>query len=292
MQVFKKTIRCFVIGFILTGFNTSCFVKRQSSSLLYSQLPEKKEIPAPEDEKPLEKENQEEGFVCSKEGRGCWEFSECRGFCENLFFGEDSREMCYQWPISLYEDFENLFITIYTKPFRYIDPKVLKCFVKLSENNKTTLFKKFNQEETLEFLGEIAKSSELAFHLSGEDKGDFFIFRTLFKKISSRIPRAVKRMSTNKGNFLILLHEYQNYHAWLWLDDYIIHGCRRDSLCKEPLDYYCEVLEDVFSATLEDFFENQYFKNEYRKAIESKQCGSQSCEYGDVRDFREMCDNF
>ena len=287
MQDFKKRISFAAISFIFIGFASSCITHTpRLPSHFYSQPNEEDNLNT-EDEKTLEIE----GFACQKEGRGCWEFPECRSFCEELFFSPDDRQMCYQWPISLFDDFKSLFITMKTKPFRSIEPEVLKCFIQLSENHKTILFRKFNREEAQEFLEEVAKNPELAFYLGGEDKGDFSILHSLLKKISSYTGKAIKKIiDTRQTNFLILLHRNHNRQAWIWLNDYVVHRCRRDSLCKEPLEYYCEALEDIVSETLTDFFENQNFKNEYKTAIESKRCGdSDYCEYGEAQDFKEMC---
>jgi len=139
-------------------------------------------------------------------------------------------------------------------------------------------------------LEEVANNPELAFYLRQEDKGDFSILYSLLKKISGHTGKAIKKIIDSKqANFLILLHRYHNHQAWNWLNDHIVHRCRRDPLCKEPLEYYCEVLEDIVSESLADFFENQNFKNEYKNVIEAKRCGSGHCEYGKVQDFEEMC---
>lgn len=284
MQGFRKRISFAAISFILVGFVSSCITHiPRLPSHFYSQSSEDN---LKEDEKSLEIES----FVCQKEGRGCWEFSECRSFCEELFFNPDDRQKCHQWPISLFDDFKSLVATIKTEPFQNIEPEVLGCFIQLSEDRKTILFRQFNEEEAQEFLEEVARNPKLAFHLGREDKGDFSILHSLLKKIRGRTGKAFKEIiNTKRVNFLILLHRNQNRPAWVWLNDYAVHRCRRDSFCKEPLEYYCEVLEDTFSETLADFFENQNFKNEYKTAIESKRCGSGYCEYGEVQDFREMC---
>ena len=303
MYSFKKKIGFFTVYFILIGLISSCVVKKTTPPSYFSSQSDTSSHEEKQDsntvkteplnitgEKPLAEENKTESFVCQKEGRGCWEFPECRSFCENLFFNEHSKQMCRQWPISLFEDFENLFVTINTKPFHSIEPQVLKCFLKLSEE-KNVLFKKFDMEEAKEFLEEVAVNPELAFYLAGEDKDNFSILNTLLKTIHSRVPSAIKkRLSLNKGHFLILLHEHQNRSAWAWLNDYIIYRCRRDSSCKEPLDYYCEILQDIQPKILEDFFKNRHFKQEYKKDIELKNCGSATCQYGTAQDFEKMCE--
>ena len=302
MQSFKK-FNFFTVCFILIGLTASCIAKKPIlPSYFYSQSDSpahekkqdlnivKKESLNTTDKKPLAEESYPESFVCQKGGRGCWEFPECRNFCENLFFNEQSQHICHQWPISLFKDFENLFVTINTKPFHNIEPQVLKCFLKLSKD-KNILFKKFDMEEAKEFLEEVAVNPELAFYLAGEDKDRFSILHTLFQKIHSRVPGAIKSpLSLNKGHFLILLHEHQNRSAWAWLNDYIGYHCRRDSSCKEPLDYYCEILRDVHPKIMEDFFKNRHFKQEYKKDIELKPCGSTTCPYGTVQGFEKMCE--
>ena len=248
MQGFKKKISFVTISFILIGLASSCITHTpRLPAHFYSQSSEEDNLST--------KDEEAESFVCQKEGRGCWEFSECRSFCEDLFFSPDDQQMCHQWPISLFDDFKSLLITMETEPFQNIEPEVLRCFVKLSENHKTILFRKFNEEEAQEFLEEVAKNPELAYHLGGEDKGDFSILHSLFKKISGYTGKSIKKIiDTRQTNFLILLHRNHNHHAWVWLNDYVVHRCRRDSSCKEPLEYYCEVLEDIVSETLADFF--------------------------------------
>lgn len=230
-------------------------------------------------------------FVCQTKGPGCWQFSECMSFCDDLFFKEEKRKKCYNWPMPLFEDFKNLTEAMSRESFRYLELEVLKCFLEFTEDDKDILFEKFNEEEAKEFLEEVAGDGTLAFYLAEKDKGDFSILNTLFKKINSRTERAVGEPLFEKNNFLILVHQQDNRPAWVWLNDYIIYQCRRDRSCKEPLDYYCKILENVNFSILEDFFENQHFQREYERRIESKTCNLDNCSYGDLRDFNEMCDN-
>ena len=200
--------------------------------------------------------------------------------------------MCYDWPMPLFEDFRNLKEIIDTQSFQYIEPEVLKCFLKFVEDDKDILFRKLNEEEVKEFLEEIANNETLAFHLAGEDKGDFSLLEVLFKKINSLTPLALSESLFAGNNFLILIHQQENNSAWTWLNDYIIHRCRRDRFCKEPLDYYCKILRDIDSEKLKDFLENRGFRREYAGRIESKTCQSNACVYGSLQDFNEICDGF
>ena len=287
MRDLRKTMYFLTWTFILLSLISSCFSRKPIlPSAFFSESSEPKLKHSEE----LDGENQEEGYVCLREGRGCWEFEECRTFCEDLFFSPENRQMCFEWPIDLYEDFKRLFVVRDTETFENIEPQVLRCFLGLSERNRSVFFKAFDEETAQEFLKEIAGNPKLAFELAGYDKGDFSLLDKLFKKISSYIIRAVKaNLDYSKGNFLTLIHEYENRPAWTWLDDYIVHHCRRDSSCEEPLEYYCKILEDNRSKELEDFFYNQNFKRSYRQRIEAQTCGSRNCEYGDVRDFKELC---
>ncbi len=270
----KKFKNYFIYGIFLSVLSISCSQKTVPAS-----------VPIPLERSP------HKAFSCQKESQACWGFPACVRFCEELFFNKESRKKCLQWPMVLFEDFNNLLNIIRTQPFQEIDLKVLKCFMDLSEEDKTILFKRLNKDSAQEFLEEIAKTPELALILAKEDDKNFSIFRTLTKKVSSRIPTAIKGRGGSK-NFLILLNENENRPAGVWLDDFISHFCRRDSSCDEPLDYYCKILDKTRSEPLKDFFENAYFKKEYKRNIESKSCGSQNCEYGNLIDFRSLCRSF
>lgn len=240
---------------------------------------------------PSEPANRREAFICVEEGPGCWQFPLCKSFCEDLFFNKEKRQECFNWPLPLFEDFKILMDTMDNEDFRLVDPEVLKCFLEFTKEDKTFLFDKFSEEEAQEFLEEIANNVKLSFYLSEKDKGDFSIFDTLFKKIDSRVTVAIAEPLFEGENFLISILQQENRSAWIWLNDYIIYKCRKDRHCKEPLEYYCKILEDVSSNDLKDFFESQHFEGEYKRKIESKRCDSDSCSYGDLKDFNEMCDN-
>ena len=230
-------------------------------------------------------------FVCLKEDTDCWKFPACRSFCEDLFFYEEKIQMCYNWPISVFKDFENLKDAIDKMAFQYIEPEVMDCFLEFVEEDRDILFREFGEEEAKAFLKELAYNKTLAFYLSGKDKGDFLILSTLFLKIGGTVSGAIAKPIFEEENFLILLHEQGNRSAWTWLDDYLIHYCRRDESCKEPLDYYCRILRDVGFRALKDFFTNHDFERGYERSIESKDCQSRKCRYGNSHEFAEMCDN-
>ena len=278
------------VSLVFCCFFLSCNRKTIELPAHFFSLPEEEEGESSTTQLASEEEK-EEGFMCLEEGTECWQFSECKTFCEDLFFKKEQRKECYNWPISLLEDFQNLQNIMKEESFSDIEAPVFKCFLKLTEDRKTILFKDFDKEDAKEFLEEVANNPELAFALAGEDKGDFSILRILFKKIKNRIPSAMSEELSKGKNFLILLDEDDNRSAWVWFNDYIIDYCRGDSSCKEPLDYYCEILEDVRHKTLTEFFENSHFKRKYKNDIESKSCGQTKCEYASVSDFKEMCDS-
>lgn len=221
----------------------------------------------------------------------CWAFPYCRNFCDELFINKKEEEACYNWPLDLAEDFSSLYETMSEGVFQDLQPETLKCFLNLTENNKV-LFQNLNEEESKEFLMELSFNHNLAYHLAKADKGDFSVFNTLFRNIQNRRISGIKEsLGFRKENFLIEIHKEENLSAWSWLNDYIVHLCRRDSKCKEPLDYYCEILKPVKNSSLEDFLENSPFKKKYQRVIEAKICDSSNCEYGNIQNFKEMCDN-
>ena len=293
MQRFKRFFPFLIKSLSIACLSLSCSTKTlELPAYFYSTVDPEEGI---SDLSSKESLDQEEDSVCknrvNEENPVCWTFPGCRSFCEELFFSKEKQQICYNWPTALVDDFEILFSTMTKGLFQNIDSKIFKCFLKLSENN-SILFKNLNEEESKEFLEEVAVNHNLAYHLASEDKGNFSVLTALFRKIKSRFINAIKQPLSHKhSNFLIALHKEENRSAWTWLNDYLIYRCRGDSTCKEPLDYYCEILEDVKGEALEDFFENNGFKREYRQRIESKTCGSSRCEYGELRDFDEMCDN-
>lgn len=293
---FKNIFISFILGLTLTGLILSCSKKEEQDfrAFFRSQI-EREQTELKEKVKEENKQDtlstDEQGFVCpEKEARGCWQLPQCKNFCDESFSYKAERQNCYNWPLPLFDDFKNLIETINTGLFQNIEPKVLRCFLKLSEDNKDSFFRKLNKDEAKELLEVIADEKDLAFHLAKEDKSDFSILHRLFKKIRSRTPSAIKEELHSGDNFLIRLSEDGNRPAWDWLNDYISYRCQRDKTCKEPLDYYCEILEDIKHSELEYFFEYRNFEIEYKKDIESKNCG-EPCKYGDVADFRKMCNS-
>ena len=290
MRNFTK-ITSRIISFILMGLIISCATKEPMDlvALLHSQEKSAKETLTTKAEQNSQITD-EEGFTCQKEeGDKCWQFQSCRNVCEELFFNNEQKENCYNWPMHLFEDFIELIDTMERGLFQQLEPEVFQCFLKITEGRTNILFRKFSKEEAKEFLEVLSYTYDLTFHLEKADGRDFFIFNSLFRKINHRIPSAIKKELRGGDNFLILLNKYENQTGWMWLNNYITHRCRIDSKCKEPLDYYCEILKDVQNSDLNDVFENRKFKNEYQRDVESKTCGADRCEYGNIQDFDEMC---
>ena len=222
----------------------------------------------------------------------CWTVPHCRNFCDDLFINKRDEQKCHKWPSRLVNRFSDLYETMNKGVFQDISAKSFKCFIKLTENG-SLLFKDLTEEESKEFLLEIAFNPNLAFNLSSADKGSFSVLTALFRKLSGRLISSAKEpLGHNKGNFLIEIYKKDNQPAWNWLNDYLIYLCKKDSKCEEPLDYYCDILKNIKTNILEDFFENnQHFERGYRQAIQRQQCGGSGCKYGDIQDFKQMCDN-
>ena len=222
----------------------------------------------------------------------CWTLPHCRSFCANLFINKNDIQKCHNWPLELADSFSDLYETMKDGVFQDLNVKTFKCFLKLTDNNPI-LFKDLNEEESKEFLLEIAGNPNLAYQLSSVDKGDFSFLIALFRKLSGKRINSVKEpLGFKADNFLIEIYKGDNHPAWIWLNDYLVARCKRDSKCTEPLEYYCEILKNVKRRTLEDFFENSSpFQRGYEKPIQRKSCGTSHCEYGNLQDFQQMCDN-
>lgn len=288
MNRFTKIFSSFFICLFCFYLFSSCNPK-ESRLKLHSNEEDSSQNKEPQEE------NEDEfilstDFNCEKKGRECGRLSECKKFCTEIFSRRSDREVCFKWAKPLVDDFKSLFDTINTEPFHYIPLEVLKCFLSLSEDDSAP-FKKLNEEEVKEFLLRLAEDPEMASLLAKKDKGDFSTLDRLFRKLHSHTPNALKKeLGLRNETFLTLIYQYHNHPAIIWIDDYIIHRCRRDSRCEEALEYYCEVLKNSSSDELENFFENRHFKNEYRKAIQSKNCGASSCRYGNSSDFVTACE--
>lgn len=243
-------------------------------------------------EQPLEKEDE---LSCQEKEMNpdlaCWTAPYCRNFCEVLFINKKDEQTCQNWSLELVNRFSDLHRIMTKDVFQDISPETFKCFLKLTDNNPI-LLKNLTEDESKEFLLEIAFNYNLAYNLSAADNGDFSVLTALFRKISGRLMSAVKEpLGYNKESLLIEVYREDNQQAWNWLNDYLVYLCRKDSTCKEPLDYYCEILDDVSTKILTDFFENNsYFEKEYGKTIQSKSCGQKTCEYGNIQNFQQMCD--
>ena len=231
-----------------------------------------------------------EGIQCKLEGRACSEDKKCQMFCDDLFFHYKGRENCYNWPYSFFKDFKKVANQLKTLSFSDLDYPTVKCFFKMTEDHKISLFKNFTEKSAKKFLTQIVKDQQLAHSLLQSDKVDFEILEGLFGKIDRRVQRAIRTEIYLDSHFLILAHKYKNRFAWRWIDSFIHYDCKKNSSCQNPLEYYCEILEETYRGDLEDFFENHWFERAYKEHIESTACDSYDCEYGKVSDFKEFCE--
>ena len=245
----------------------------------------------------------QELFVCPKrqerEDQNCWQFDSCRGFCEDFYLSrnlgssaeERVVETCYSWPEDLVKDFQNLVNLIDRRDIFKINPEVLGCFLRINEL-KGILFKNLGIRRSKMFLEVVAEDSDLANQIRKEDDTEFSILKTLFRNIGGQILDAIKEPLKSGNSFLILLSYAENQQAWTWINDYFSYLCGRSSGCTDPFEYYCEVLEDTSSQSLKRLFADSGFEREYRRSIQSQTCGGDSCEYGNLGDFKEACENF
>ena len=272
----------FMIALFLLGLHLSCAFKQPLQIHL---------IPTPKTPEKPASLYQVEPTCLEKESTSCSLFPKCKKFCDDLFIDKKERRTCYTWPSHLIDGFEVVLDIMDKRSFENIKPRDLKCFLKLTKKDKR-LFKSFTKEDAKEFLEYLVSDSILASQLASIDKGDFSFLNTLFRKISGRIVSAIKQdLSLRNSNFLIEIHQQDNKPALIWLTDYISYYCQRDDTCREPLDYYCEILKDKEPELLKDFFTNRKFEKNYTQAIQSKICGASFCQYGDLEDFNELCDN-
>ena len=231
-----------------------------------------------------------EDAPCKQEGKACSEDRKCKMFCDDLFSHYKGKENCYKWSYSFFKDFKKLADQLKTFSFLDLDFPTAKCFFKMTENHKTSLFKNFTEESAEKFLIQIAKNEPLAHPIFQSDKKGFEILEDLFSKLDRRVQRAIRAEIYSDSHFLILAHKYKNRSAWYWIDSFIRYDCKKTSSCQHPLEYYCEILEDTYRGDLEDFFENHWFEKAYKGDIEAMACDSYDCEYGKVSDFKEFCE--
>lgn len=295
MKALKNSLVFFgLIGLFLLGAG-SCVLKK-SPEYLAVHLTNSQLASNPGEELPFEEDPREIDTCKHRKGQGCWEFSTCRTFCEDVFFSKELEETCYNWAFSLYEDFAILFNLMDKKAFQEVEPEILSCFIRLSGNQKDTFLRSWDQEKAEAFLEELAFNEKLAYELFKVDKKeDFEILEALFRKLGHR--KADRNLKVNLDNlnesFFTLIQNENNYPAWKWLDNYVSMECKKDRSCEEPLEYYCEVLEDYSRGELDDFlYKNDLFAKDYRGDIESKTCRGSACEYGDVQDLRTICRDF
>ena len=227
---------------------------------------------------------------CEQNGPACSEYERCKAFCDDLFFYNKGRENCYKWSYSFFPDFIKLFEQIETLSFSNLDFSTVDCFFEMSEDHKMSLFKNFPEKSAEKLLAYIASHYELALPLFHSDKVDFDIFVGLFGKFDRRIQRGIREKISDQTHFLILAHRSKNKAAWAWLDGFIHYDCKKSPTCRNPLEYYCEILEETPRSDLESFFENPWFERAYKRDIESSVCDSYDCEYGKISDFKEFCE--
>jgi len=290
MKVYKKICKGLILSLLFTIFNFSCVKNNPDLSQFFqSKSPEtEQEIPTSTKINPAVVT--ESSFICEKKSpRQCWQLPQCKVFCNNIFRNKKEREHCYKWPPDLYPEFENLFQILETETFDKIDPKVLKCFLDISEEHSDVALKKLKREDVKDLLHTLAEDPELASSFYKEEEKKFPLLHSLYRKIGGRTSTSIKKPIHGSSNFLILISENENKPAWKWLNAYIFYRCKTDQTCKEPLDYYCTILKDENKTTLTDFFQYREFEKEYQREIESKSCGESLCQYGDVQNFRSLC---
>ena len=231
-----------------------------------------------------------EQIQCKQEGKTCSEYKSCQRFCNDLFFTHKGKENCYKWSYSFFKDFEELAQQLKAFSFSHLDFPTVKCFFKMSEDHKITIFKGFTEKAAEEFLEQVAINQDLAWSLFRSDKEHFDILKDLFEKRDRRVQRAIGKDIFSDSSFLILAHKHNNRSAWDWIDSFIRHDCKKVSSCQHPLEYYCEILEEDYREDLESFFENRSFERAYKKDIEAETCGLRACQYGKVKDFKSFCE--
>ena len=264
-----------------------------------SELGDRRADPSLSSSAPLLQESQfQTPFVCPKKNLQplCYEFPECSRLCAELFFRDEDRKIeCHNWPALILDPFLELIEIMESGVFQDMDLNALDCFFKFVKNDSPVLFKRFKEEDALDFLKAVAEDRNLSRHLSSADSsGNFPIMRSLFRKVNSNRIKAIQSPLDAEGNsFLILSHEMDNRHALVWLDSFISHWCRREGWCSDPLEYYCKIFKKTSSEHLSSFFsDNDFFEREYEEDISNGTCGTSSCEYGSPSDFREFCRSF
>ena len=231
-------------------------------------------------------------LICSAEqGPFCWQNRACIDFCEKLFRSDEDRQKCKNQSLTMGIAFENLWKILQTGVFQHIQAEVLSCFLDLTDN-KRLFFKGFSEDEAKEFLLEMTEDIDLMEAVSKKGSFNFSVLDALFRKIDNKIVNAIAEPLTfgSDDNFLISASDNRNSLALVYLDDYIIYKCGRDSNCSEPLDYYCKILKNVKLSTWLRFFEPRHnFRSNYRSDIESRACNGSHCKYGDFEDWQTLC---
>ena len=278
---------CFLFaGAIFVFLQFSACFRESDPALPLSSQGEDSQDPASKD-----MPQEEDSFCHSVERPFCWQDPTCIAFCEKVFFLQEERENCRNRPLAMVRSFEELWETLRTGLFQHIDPEVFSCFLDMTKN-KNIFFRGFSDEEVKELLREMAGNSDSMRAVSRKGRDGFPILDALLRKLKRTAVRAIAEPLTfgRDNNFLISALENENRPALVYLNDYLIHKCRRDSDCSEPLDYYCKILKNIERSTWRNFFqENDLFRRNYVSAIESKTCGRANCEYGDFDDWERLC---
>ena len=191
---------------------------------------------------------------CEQSGPACSEYGRCKAFCDDLFFYQKGRDNCYKWSYSFFPDFIKLLEQIETLSFSDLDFATVDCFFEMSEDHRLNLFKNFPEKSAEKFLVYIANQYELALPLFHSDKVDFYLLKDLFGKLDKRIQKGIRTEIFDQTHFLILAHRSKNKPAWDWIDSFIRHDCKKSSTCQDPLEYYCEILEETSRGDLESLF--------------------------------------
>ena len=239
----------------------------------------------------VEETNGLDKVQCPKRGDSCSEHEDCKAFCDDLFIYKKGKEHCWKWPYSAFKDFKKLKQQLETLSFADLDFSRVKCFFEMSKSHRISLFKNFSKKSAEIFLAQIAINEKLAKPLYQADKKDFNMLEDLFDKVDRRFQRAMSENIFHQSPFLTLSLEYKNQPAQDWADSFIRYKCKKTTTCQQPLEFYCDILEDTSKRELENLFERRWFEIAYKRDIEAKACYSRDCEYGKISDFKEFCKN-
>ena len=235
----------------------------------------------------------------------CKEDEDCIEACDELFPIKKYEDECLELPVELVYDFEELLLEIDEGQADDIQPQTLYCLLNIDDKEFLDEISGLSVRETKNFLQQIASDEDLAKVISEHDE-NYTILDSIMEGLSNADAPAffAEEVTGDDISFLDLILDADNETAFGWVDGYIDEICQdNEGQCTgsgssaragDIFVAYCRIYRGKLTSTNRSWKileRSAIFKDQYEDFITNETCGSDSCDYDDVQDFIDVCEN-